>query len=173
MVKRSLLLAALLALSCGDGEDSLDKDKVTNIPPGTAKGSAYSGEYRVTLTTTSCAGTCPVFLGGLYAICKEGASDTENATVTQQDGKLTVHSKGLMVNSVSGGVNADGNFDVGGFGTQQSGKVAVTARVSGTIAKSGAITGTARTRGNGVVNDGATDVTIACTASYALSGKKK
>ncbi len=173
MTKYSLVLAAILMCACGDGTDELAKSAVSGIPPGSTKGSAFSGVYNVTFVTTSCSGQCPTFLGGLITICREGEKDVEAATVTQLDGKLGVVSSGLMVNVVAGGVNADGNFDVGGYGTQQSGAVAVTARVHGTLTAGGKISGTVRARGNGVVKDGANDVSIACTGTYTLTGNKK
>jgi hypothetical protein len=168
----SLVALIGVALSgCGDGSGDLSKEAVTSIPPGSAKGTAFGGSYTITLVTTTCSGTCPAL--GIFSICSEGAKDTEMATVTQKDGKLEMVSSGLIVNSVAGGINSDGNFDLGGYGTQGSGAVAITARVTGTIANNGKVTGTARALGVGSVKVGTDTININCSGSYALTGARK
>lgn len=166
-----MALLSVAILGCGDGSSDLSREAVTNIPPGSAKGTAFGGSYTMTLVTTTCSGTCPAM--GILSVCSEGAKDTETATVTQKDGKLEMVSSGLMVNSVAGGINSDGNFDLGGYGTQGAGAVAITARVTGTIATNGKVTGTARARGVGSVKLGTETININCNGSYALTGNKK
>ena len=66
-------------------------------------------------------------------------------------------------------VNSDGTFDVGGFATQNSGDVEVTARTRGTLSEAGKVTAEAEAYGSGRVND----VSIHCIATYEISGEKR
>jgi len=169
MIMAGVALCALVG--CGDGEDDLSKEAVTSIGPGNAKGTGYTGSYKVTLTTTSCSGTCPIIV--IFSVCSEGAKDTETASVTHKDGALTMKSSGLMVNEVSGGINGDGSFKLGGAGTMGGGTVSVTGLVNGTIDKAGKVTGTARARGVGSVKVGSDTVSVNCTGTYKLEGYRK
>lgn len=168
------LVWALAALvGCG-GDSGLSRDVVTSLPDGNATGTALSGQYRVTITTTSCAGACPSFqvLGVFtYSICKVGDVDSnETITTTQTDGHLeVVGDSSLFVQRLVGGVDADGAFDIGGYEAQGEGQVDVTARARGSISQSGLLQATAQARGVG----SAEGKSINCVGSYTLSGQRQ
>jgi hypothetical protein len=167
----SPVVVMILVSGCGSGE--LDRDVVTNLPPGDATGTDHSGEYQLTIRTKSCDGRCPTFQvwGFTVRICSPGNTDTEQVTVTQTDGVLEVTELGssMYVQSLRGGVNTDGTFDVGGYEIQQGTEVGVAARVQGQIDGSGRIQATARVCGNG----SAEGETIACTGTFDVTGLRQ
>lgn len=173
-MKRTLVIWALVVLAgCGD-DNGLSRDVVTSLPDGNAAGAALSGQYRVTITTTSCSGECPSFqvLGVFtYRICEVGAVDSnETITATQTDGHLeVVGDSSLFVQRLVGGVDSDGAFDIGGYETQADGQVEVTARAKGSISAGGAIQATAQARGVG----SAEGKSINCVGSYTLGGQRQ
>jgi len=162
-------LIALMATGCGgDGGGYLAKKTVTGLPAGDATGSDFSGEYDVELYTSDCSGACPTIDYGLFtwSICDVGDKDSDYVTVLQTDGRLQVDSDGgLVVTRLSGGINADGSFDVGGWSTEAGGDVTITARAAGTISDAG-ISATAKARAVGK----AEGEFINCTATYEITG---
>jgi len=168
----ALALALTLHLPACGGDDELDRDVVTSIPPGNAAGSAASGTYSLQIRTVSCTGACPTYkvLGFTVSLCSVGDSDSETVKVTQTDGVLDVSEIGssLYVEQLRGGINQDGTFDVGGYQIQSGTSVAVTARAQGTINPGGTLVGSARAKGTGSY-DGQN---IACTGSFEISGQR-
>lgn len=164
-------LGAWLAACGGGGGDGgyLSKDTVTDLPAGDATGSDFSGEYDVELYTSDCSGKCPVIDYGWFtwSICDVGDKDDDVVTIQQTDGRLQVDSDGgLEVTRLIGGINSDGSFDVGGYSTEDSGNVQITARAEGDL--SGAtITATAKAAAHGTTSDG---TRIDCTATYEITG---
>lgn len=164
-----LMMVAVGALGCGS--DYLDRDVVTSLPPGDASGSALSGSYSGTVTTTACAGTCMAKYGIFtYTFCEVGDVDKETFQVTQNDGVLEVTGAShLYVASLRGGVDADGRFDVGGYATESGGQIGIVMRVEGTIDGSGTVDAVAKGKGDG----SADGVTVNCSASYRISGQRR
>lgn len=160
-----------LALLGGCGESDLSVAAVTSIPAGDASGSAASGSYSLKSITRDCSGSCPSFTYLIFTvkICEVGDTDSANATVVQQDGRLTVQGAGVLVDSLAGGIMSDGRFDVGGVGSQASGAVEVTLRATGTIDAAGAFNGTARARGSGTVDGKVID----CVGNYEITGARR
>lgn len=163
----------LMILASGCGSSELDPDVVTNLPPGDANGTAHSGQYQLTILTKTCDGRCPTFQvwGFTVRICSPGNTDTERVTVTQTDGVLEVTELGssMYVQSLKGGVNTNGSFDVGGYEVQQGVDVGVSARVQGQIDNNGKIQATAKLLGNGT----AEGETIACTGTFDITGVRE
>jgi hypothetical protein len=122
-----LLLAALpLALGCSSsnnaGED-LGVGTVTHLPDGTGTGTAASGTYTVQLDVTGCSGECTASAAGIvFSICNPGPVGSATMTVTQAGGHLTVHSdsSNVVVHDLAGGIDANGDFDVGGLATART-----------------------------------------------------
>ncbi len=171
-MRRGTLLGLGLGLAlagCGDGD--LSVAAVTSIPAGNASGSAASGSYSLKSVTRDCSGSCPTFTYLIFTvkICEVGDSDSASATVVQENGRLTVTSTGLLVKSLSGGIQSDGAFEVGGVDSQASGAVEVTLRASGRIDAAGVFTGTARARGVGNV-DG---TSLNCVGDYEITGTRR
>lgn len=152
---------------CG-GTSDIDQDVVTNLSDGTATGTGFSGTYKVSLYVSACSGTCPVVTSGLVSIstCDVGFKSSTHLTAVQTDGHLQVDSTGLLVNRMTGGINGDGSFDVGGFGTQSSGSMKITTRAQGTLKQDGTIVATDRSHGWGTINN----VPVDCYATYELTG---
>ena len=164
-----VVLVGIIALVAGCAGGGLQRSDVEDLPAGDAVGTAASGDYGLELYTRSCSGTCLVHSGGFTAsLCDVGQIDDTTLTVTQQDGALVMQSDGLVLDRLTGGLDADGTFDVGGWGTQQGGEVEVEVRSSGTLAGD-AFTGTAESRGHGHVGGEHVD----CTARYDLSGARQ
>ena len=101
-------VVALAALGCGaDPPRTITADDVAPIPPGTAIGTLFSGEYVVTSQQVddcrcrrgSCA-TLVVHIGDIL-------------TVVQTDGALQI-SYASTQDTVSGGIDADGTFRCAG-----------------------------------------------------------
>ncbi|NMB75231.1 MAG: hypothetical protein GYA21_08880 [Myxococcales bacterium] len=168
-MKRTMLSVLLLCAGCGGGSD-LDRDEVTNIPPGNATGTAASGLYTFDLYVSKCSGTCPLVNVGLSTLstCDVGFRDEAEVTLTQSDGRIQIDSQDLLVTRMVGGLNADGSFDVGGYGTQLSGAIEITNRAKGILAQDGSVTAQSRTHAEGNVNG----TTVDCTATYDVTGHK-
>jgi len=167
----STALMLLLVGGCGSSRDDLSMEVVTNLPDGDGTGSNASGSYIVDLKTESCSGTCPTVaaFGLSFSICQEGKTFlNKGVTVVQNSGHLdvTVLSSALYVTELAGGIDQDGDYDVGGATTELSGAVQITARVTGTITADHQITGTARAWGFGEV-DG---TSINCIGTFSLTG---
>ena len=170
---RSLTLAlacsAVLA-ACG-GDDDLDRDVVTNLPPGSAAGAAASGRYRLQIRTRSCNGSCSVTVIGIsWRLCEVDDDDTETVTVLQKDGALEMTEIGssMYVDQMHGGINADGSFDIGGYELQQGSSVGVAIRARGSIAPDGTLVADVQGKGNGSYEG----QTISCRASYEVTGQR-
>jgi len=106
----SLALAAGLSQACGGDPPTLTSSDVTNIPAGTGSGTALSGSYLVTggsLTGCHCrTGSCSQFrsgAGGRYVVDQQGGALI--VLLQGSDGEST---------QLSGSVNADQSFKVGG-----------------------------------------------------------
>ncbi len=160
------LVTLVLVPSCG-GPDALSPDAVQNIPPGTATGSALSGEYDGRRETTGCSGTCAITVSGFrVSVCDVGTIDESSATITQDDGTLDLEVSDTP-SSYRGGVDADGGFDIGAYATEDGGSLVITARVEGTITASG-FSGTATSRSRGTYSGQA----LNCFGTYTVSGTR-
>lgn len=156
---------ATLVAACGGG---LEREDVASIAPGDAVGSAASGEYELELYTTDCRGSCGVDAGFFsVSLCDVGELEYESVEVTQTDGRLVLVGEGLIVERIMGGINRDGSFEIGGWGTQHGGEIEVLVRSTGRLSEDG-FTGTAESRGHGRVEDSSVD----CTASYEIAGAR-
>lgn len=108
--RRACLLGALaLVLGCGSSTRTLSSADVSNLPPGTASGTEFSGTYletSATLEGCDCrAGSCALIHAGTPGV---------TFTVVQQDGMVTMSSSGDTTGTpVVGSVNPDGSFSVG------------------------------------------------------------
>jgi hypothetical protein len=143
------LAVCLLVAACG-GSSDLDRDAVTNIPPGDATGTAMTGAYRMETITTDCDGECSTNIGGaIYSACDVGTRLEDTVMVTQTDGALRIDVEDSdYVSRMEGGLDASGAYDVGGVKTQLGGQITITARTQGTITGP-ALTGIARLRVTG------------------------
>jgi hypothetical protein len=168
---RGALLCTMVvaALGCG-GDGDLGRDVVTNLPDGTASGTAATGTYDIDLYTSACSGACAASTGIFTAsVCDVGQRNPATMTVVQTDGHLQVDAAAgsLMVTRLEGGIDADDSFDVGGYGTQNGGTVDVTARARGTMGAT--LTGTVNAHATGPVGSAHLD----CWATYELTGTRK
>jgi hypothetical protein len=172
MAGRRLTRGLLVFVLAGCGGDAfLDKDTVTDLPSGTASGSSFSGEYDIEIYTSDCSGSCPLldYDWFTYTICDVGMKDDDEVELAQTDGRLQVDSDGgLPVTRLTGGIDADGWFDAGGWATQEGGDVEIVARVQGTIAADGSIDATAHLRADGK----ARGETIACRGVFEITGTR-
>lgn len=144
-------------------DDYLGRDVVTSIPLGDAVGDAFTGDYQARATTVSCAGECgPVMIGGTtYSVCERDAETVEWVTVDQQDGVLRVdldddghigiNLNGYVPVRLHGGIDADGSWDVGGFGTKFGRSLESTARARGVIRPNEPFEGTVEVKTIGAV----------------------
>jgi hypothetical protein len=133
---RSWILPLVLSVGCRDEDAvSLQRDDVTNLPPGTAVGSAASGRYEVESYTSECAGRCRAGEGWLsFVVCDVGNRDQEVVEVVQEEGRLQVDGgEHLFISRMRGGVDADGRFEVGGYGTEAGGSIEATGRLEGQL----------------------------------------
>lgn len=165
----SLILALAQSACSGDGD--LDRDVVTNLPPGNASGAAVSGTYRLQIHTSSCSGSCAVTVIGIsWRLCEVGDDDTETVKVAQKDGALEMTEIGssMYVDQMHGGINADGSFDIGGYEPQQGSSVAVAIRARGKIAPDGTLVADVEGKGNGSYEG----QTISCRATYEVTGQR-
>jgi hypothetical protein len=161
------LVGLLLLVGCGS-TGTLERGDVTDIPPGDAVGSAVSGEYELELYTTDCIGDCSVDVGSFdVSLCDVGDLDYVDASVTQDDGALVLDAEGLVIERLTGGISADGTFEIGGWGTQYGGDVEVVILSTGT-ASGDDFSGTAESRGRGEAEGQNVD----CTAMYDVTGTR-
>jgi len=161
---------ALLVLAACSGDrfgSGLAYDDVENIPAGTGTGMRASGEYEIELLTVDCRGRCPIIHAGIFSesTCDVNELDDSGVDVTQTDGVLAMDADGLLVDRLTGGIDADGSFVVGAWGTESG--VNIFVRSTGTL-DGDRFTGTAETHGIGIVND----ATIDCTAIYEITGER-
>ena len=170
-MNRSIAMLCLLA-ACTDGSSPYgpDRDDVSDIPAGDATGTTATGEYELQLYTADCLGDCPVIRSGIFSVslCDVGEVDEQTVDVTQTDGRLVMIGEGLQVERLTGGVDADGTFEVGGWGTQNGGDVEVAILSTGTLAGA-RFTGTAESRGHGSIDGQSID----CTAVYEVAGARE
>lgn len=146
LARAIILLSCSLAAACsGDDGDRLERPDVDGLPVGTATGAAATGSYELTLVTTACAGSCRI---STISLCDVNDADDASVEVTQDDGALVMLADGLVLDRLSGGLDADGQFLVGGWGTEQGGDVEILVQSQGTVAD-GHITGTATARAHG------------------------
>lgn len=165
----SLCVTSVLALTAACGGDGLGREDVENLPAGSAVGSAASGTYALELVTRECRGRCPVIDGGWFevSVCDVGEVDDAELVVTQTDGALEIAADGLVLERLEGGIDDDGGFTVGAWGTEHGGDMTIAIRSDGTFA-GGRITGSAESHGQGEIEDTRVD----CTAIYELSGQR-
>lgn len=152
-------LSAALAVGCSSPYPDLTPDAVRNVPAGTGLGTGASGFYGLQRRTLSCTGTCTATVGGVRtSFCEVGALATVTGTVTQTEG-LLVFTLADLPPELRGGIDADGSYDVGGYGTRAG--LDVTMRSEGLYAAA-RFDGTARRWTHGTVEGQSVD----CLASY-------
>jgi len=164
------LLLSLAGCDDDDGPD-LDRDVVTELPEGNASGNDTSGFYSLELYTSDCSGSCgPVgYFPFSFSLCDVGDEDRTTVRIKQIDGYLEIKDlQGYIVTRLYGGINGDGSFDVGGYGTEHGGEVESTARATGRITGRGEITGDAHSHTEGSYDDDHVD----CKATYRITGNK-
>jgi hypothetical protein len=132
------LVGSLALVVFGAGcDDSLSEDAVTSIPAGNASGAALTGEYQLEWTTLECSGICArLKVSDLESIsvCDVGFRQRTTARITQTDGRLQLDvDDSLFAGRLSGGVNQDGAFDVGGIKTEAGQRLTLRSRATGTI----------------------------------------
>ena len=162
---------ALGALGCADdsGGAQLTEAEVTDLPTGDATGAALTGAYQFETVTTDCAGLCePVsYLGFTLSPCDVGARNDEAVDVTQEDGALQLDvQSSVWASRLSGGVWADGSYDVGGYKTENGGSVRFISQARGTVTDEGVWDGVLTLRTAGSFEGQAVD----CTATVDLTG---
>ena len=96
--------------ACSDGgsPDGLSTEDVQDLPAGTARGEAVSGDYDVEAYTASCAGICGGSTG-LYSftICDVGDREDRQFEVRQDHGRLRIDGdESLFVSRLEGGINS-------------------------------------------------------------------
>lgn len=172
---RTIFSLMLLVACAGDERGTvagggLSRDDVENIPPGDATGSAASGEYEVEMLTIACHGTCPVLHEGPFSseTCDVNQEDFADLEVTQADGAIVMNADGLIVDRLAGGIDADGSYVVGAYGTQGSGQVHVFVLGTGVL-DGETFTGMSEAHAVGLYGD----TVIDCTAIYELTGERR
>jgi hypothetical protein len=169
-IRNVVLVALISAPACKDDDASSDKQTVTEIPPGDATGDAWSGRYDGEAYTAECQGACgPVEYGGWPTpLCEVGYRFDLGSDVTQEDGALQIDSDDDgYITRFRGGIDRDGTFDVGGYGTEFGGQVEITGRAEGSIEEDGALVATARYHLRGSVQD----QTIDCRITYEVEAE--
>ena len=168
----TLALAAVVLPACGDHDDASDlsMDSVTEIPEGDARGTDRSGTYQVDIYTSHCEGSCLAVADWWTAsFCDVGDRDLESFDATQRDGALQIDgSDDNYVSRYEGGIDGDGTFEVGGYGTEGGGVMKSTARVEGEIADDGHIEAVAEIHVWGSYDGVAVD----CYATYEVEGDR-
>ena len=159
----------LLSLGCLPdlfGPDPLDPDEVTSIPAGTASGDDFAGEYDVEIYTEGCEGECGPITMSFWTVsfCDVGDRDSEWLEVRQSDGELEVELSD-DISYYTGGVDADGSMEIGGYATEYGGDVELVARVEGRF-EGDELVATAQSRIWGTVED----VELDCYGSYRIEG---
>lgn len=130
------MLVGVLALSaCSDGGGHMsgaDPGSVTDIPPGDGVGTSASGEWEAETLVVDCQGACPLVAGD--ATCDVGHREGDDIVLTQEGGVLRIDLDETGVPSrLTGGIDADGSFEVAGYGTELSGDVEIVALSEGQI----------------------------------------
>ncbi|MCB9556463.1 MAG: hypothetical protein H6707_10200 [Deltaproteobacteria bacterium] len=164
------LCSGLAACSSAPDHQGLETELVAKLPDGNAQGSAVSGRYLLALTTTDCDGRCPAPDG--FAICEIGFGVSDDSvTLTQTAGRLEASglNSQFVVDQLSGGINTDGSFDIGGLNTISGTSLIATVRATGTIDANGKVSGEAR----GWASGSAAETSVDCVASYSLTGQRK
>lgn len=151
------------------GGDELDRAVVTSLPEGDAQGVAFSGSYETLTTAQSCVGECgAIETGGTTSVvCSPYAETVEWITVYQEDGSLRIdldddghigiNLEGYVPVRLNGGIDADGSWEVGGYGTKFGGKLESTARIRGTYEDGEPLGGTVEVHVFGVVGEAEID----------------
>ncbi len=155
-----------------DDDAYLDRDVVTSIPAGDAVGDMFSGDYQIRSTTVSCAGACgPIDVGDTtYVVCERDQETIEWVTVYQEDGELRVdldddghigiNVDGFAPVRLTGGIDADGRWDVGGYDTKFGDDLESAARARGTFEQGEEPEGTLEVHTHGVVSQTEVDCRI-------------
>ncbi len=165
-----LVSSALIIGACDGGlggGGGIEPDEVSALPNGDAVGTAASGNYELELYTTTCRGACPVLRSGIgvISLCDIGEVDYPELDATQLDGHLTMKTYGLSPDRLAGGLHADGQFVVGGWGTRYGATVVV--RADGALAGE-TITGVAEVRQYGEYDGTSFD----CTSMHEITGAR-
>lgn len=164
---RAWVLAVVLAAGCGGDDEGLDPEEVTNVPPGDGKGEAASGMWSFEAYTSACSGKCSA-AEGFVVFCEVGNRDSAEAMIVQDDGALQIDvDESFFVSRLKGGVDKDGSFDVGGYGTESGGALEITARVTGTFEGDDS-TGVGEFR---ILGDSNGDF-VDCQATYEITGMR-
>ncbi len=152
-----------------DDDASLDRDVVESIPEGDAVGDGFSGSYATLATAVSCVGECgPIETNGVSSVvCSPYAESMEWITAYQDggslrvdlddDGHIGINLDGYVPVRLLGGIDADGSWDIGGYGTKFGGTLESTARVRGTWREGEPLEATIELHIFGVVGETQTD----------------
>lgn len=159
-----------------DEDAYLAEEVVTSLPEGDAMGDAFSGSYQTRATVISCAGSCGPFevAGTTYVACERDSESVEWVTAYQDDGALRVDLDddghiGINVDGyapvrLDGGIDSDGRWEIGGYGTKFGGDLEATARGRGQVRVGEPLEGTLEVRVFGTA--GGTEVD--CHATHRL-----
>lgn len=158
-----------------EGDTYLDREVVESVPEGDAVGDGFSGSYETRATAQACVGECgPIEVGGtMSVVCSPYAESEEWITAYQEDGSLRIdldddghigiNLDGYVPVRLNGGINADGTWDVGGYGTKFGGRLESTARVRGTVQEGEPLAGTVEVHVFGTVDE--TEIDCQMTSS--------
>jgi len=150
-------------------DEPLDRDVVESVPEGDAVGDDFSGSYETLATAVACVGECgPIEAGGTTSVvCSPYAESKEWITLFQEDGSLRIdldddghigiNLDGYVPVRLNGGIDSDGTWDVGGYGTKYGGRLESTARIRGMVQAGEPLEGTVEVHIFGVVEDTETD----------------
>lgn len=148
-----------------EGDTYLDREVVESVPEGDAVGDGFSGSYETLATAVACVGECgPIDTGGTTSVvCSPYAESMEWITAYQEDGSLRIdldddghigiNLDGYVPVRLNGGIDADGTWDVGGYGTKFGGRLESTARVRGTVQEGAPLEGTVEVHVFGIVDE--------------------
>jgi hypothetical protein len=130
------LLVAVVFAGCGGSTRTLTATDVSNIPTGSALGTALSGLY---LVVSSAIDDCNCRTGSCSEIhAQVGVTDT----IVEQDGALSITDSGDNTGTpLSGGVDANDSFSVGGTAQvpASTGQGVIYAMETGTFSVSGGV----------------------------------
>ena len=162
-------------------DDYLGREAVTSIPDGDAVGNGFSGGYQARATTVSCTGACDaVTVGGTsFPVCERDVESIEWVAVSQEDGHLRVdldddghigiNLDGYVPTRLEGGIDADGTWEVGGYGTKFNSRLESTARARGTLQPDAPLDGTVEVHTYGIVDD----VEVDCYTTHHLASQEE
>ena len=148
-------------------DDYLDREVATSIPDGDASGNTFSGNYQMRSTVVSCVGACgPIEIGGTTdAVCERDLEFVEWVSVYQDggslrvdlddDGHIGINLNGYVPVRLLGGIDADGGWDIGGYGTKFGGTLESVARARGTVDET--LAGTLEVQSFGIVEGAEVD----------------